>query len=141
MIICIQIECFMPYFALIILYYHVKIASYQRALSSYFSSPRIIDDKKMGEGGEFHSHDCYSRPFIILQITIVDGRPCPIKVITPPSSLLVFHFCKSSMLWYLLKTFYPLVLLLISSYMLLSFFFISLYLLGYVYQIEDWLRS
>ena len=31
MITCIQIECFMPYFALIIMYYHVKIACYQQA--------------------------------------------------------------------------------------------------------------
>ena len=29
MITCILIECFMPYFALIIMYYHVKIACYQ----------------------------------------------------------------------------------------------------------------
>ena len=29
MITCIQMECFMPYFALIIMYYHVKIACYQ----------------------------------------------------------------------------------------------------------------
>ena len=32
MITCIQIECFMPYFALIIMYYHVKIACYQPVL-------------------------------------------------------------------------------------------------------------
>ena len=29
MLTCIQMECFMPYFALIIMSYHVKIACYQ----------------------------------------------------------------------------------------------------------------
>ena len=46
MIICIQMEFFMPYFASVIMYYHVKIACYQCVLRErereFFSFPKIV---------------------------------------------------------------------------------------------------
>ena len=39
MIACIQIKCFMPYFALIIMYDHVKIACYQCQCKPSGTSP------------------------------------------------------------------------------------------------------
>ena len=41
---CIQMECFMPYFALIIMYYHVKIACYQFAhIVKFLVTKSILD--------------------------------------------------------------------------------------------------
>ena len=59
MITCIQIECFMPYFASIIMIYHVKIACYHKGIEQLMEREEMIKwrQPKLQESTTADVHD------------------------------------------------------------------------------------